>query len=66
MAVVAEWADRLIAERDELAERIVKLRAFMRSAQFDALPAGDRSLLSDQERVMCAYLHILNDRVGRL
>ena len=62
-ATQATWQERLVAERDELQERIQRLGAFLKKPA--PMSPTDLSLLYDQRRVMERYLDILNVRVQR-
>lgn len=60
------FVDRLIIERDELNERLNKLRQFIESPNFVEIVTDDylRLLLSKQESRMHEYLEILNERIS--
>lgn len=60
-----EWHQRLIKERQELAERIDKLAMYRATSAFDALHVIDRMLLIDQLRHMQSYHNVLWDRLTR-
>ena len=64
--VSTSWENRLIAEGRELAERLDKLRDFMQTTTFAALPLPDRELMAAQERYMTKYLDVLVERVQRI
>jgi hypothetical protein len=58
---------RMIAERDELADRMAKLKTFMESnKQYFSLAAEDQVLLHEQHDAMGEYLAVLNKRIDRL
>lgn len=57
------WLDRLIAERNELQERITKLGAFV-SNGMPGTTATQAALLWDQLEAMHKYLDILNKRLA--
>lgn len=57
---------RLQWERDELLERMDKLKNFMRSDKYKSLPKVDRDDLREQLGHMLPYLDVLNRRVARL
>lgn len=62
------FLDRLIIERDELSERLSKLRQFIESPKFLEVVKDEyqRLLLSKQESRMHEYLEILNERIKLL
>lgn len=60
------FEDRLLAERDELKERLEKLQAFLDRGQQEKVPDTQRSYLNDQRDAMRNYLDILNDRIDDL
>lgn len=57
------FKDRLTIEYAQLEERLVKLRVFIQSEQFQSLAEEDRNLLVEQEKAMDSYLAILNTRI---
>lgn len=57
--------ERVVAERDELQERIEKLDAFLKTPVFAKLPEVDRVDLYYQLCVMRAYRDTLNSRISR-
>lgn len=61
-----EFAKRIIVERQELKERIDKLRSFVLSPRLNSLSDEDARLLQLQEEVMTTYKHILDFRLNRL
>lgn len=60
-----EWQQRVIKERDELAERLSKLNAFINNDSFEALLAEDQVLLAAQRSVMQELEVILTRRIKR-
>ncbi len=61
-----EWKARLLAERNELRDRLMKLHYFI-DGEFDKylyLKDTDKRLLCDQRDLMEKYLTILNRRVA--
>lgn len=57
---------RVIHEKRELDEKIIKLSAFISSSPlFRGLPQIDQSLLRDQRETMILYSDILSVRIGR-
>ncbi|MDA4845982.1 crAss001_48 related protein [Hoeflea poritis] len=57
--------ERVIAERNELAERLRKLKEFSLTPTFEELPDADAILLNHQRKVMTLYLETLNCRIAR-
>lgn len=65
--VADTFVDRLLIERDELNERLNKLRQFIESPKFVEVTDEYQSLLlSKQESRMHEYLEILNERIKLL
>lgn len=58
-----ESKKRVIAERDELQERLTKLGAFLLSDKVLKLSVEMQHLLGRQHEVMCTYLWILKQRL---
>jgi hypothetical protein len=54
---------RVIAERDDLSEKLNKLRAFIGSHKFNDVTPPERMLLWAQDQCMNAYLTALNKRI---
>lgn len=65
-ALRGNFRDRLFAERNQLNERIEKLRAFIVGDKFADLPEIDRSDLREQLTYMAEYSKVLERRVARL
>jgi hypothetical protein len=55
---------RVVTERDELAEKLTKLNAFTGTAVFTGLPEAEQFRLTRQAGIMKDYLDILNDRIN--
>lgn len=66
--VADTFVDRLLIERDELNERLNKLRQFIESPKFVEIVTDEYQslLLSKQESRMHEYLEILNERIKLL
>lgn len=60
------WRDRLVIEKDELAERLNKLTDFLASPLFEAIPEDQQVLLNGQMASMSSYLAILKLRLGEV
>lgn len=58
-----DFLDRLHIERDQLSERLTKLRAFTQTPWFDAFPERGKDLMKKQEESMSSYLTILTARI---
>ena len=56
----------LIAERDELEDKIAKLESFIASPRFESLDKRNRELLIAQRDAMRTYSVILNVRISIL
>lgn len=58
--------ERVVAESNELRERLTKLTAFIISNEtFEKLNETDQSLLRQQRDIMGEYLDVLGQRVAR-
>lgn len=55
---------RVIVERDALAERLQRLREFLRSDTYRAIEPAQQGLLTRQHTAMVEYLAVLNERVA--
>ncbi len=60
-----EWSNRLVLELAELKDRLEKLRSFVGTVAFTALPIKDQLLLERQEEYMTRYHTVLDTRVTR-
>jgi hypothetical protein len=56
---------RMLDERQELAERVEKLDAFHRSPAFKELSIDERCDMREQYIYMLNYLFVLNRRIAR-
>lgn len=56
---------RVVAELEQLADRVTKLEAFLHTPLYAGLPDVERTLLKLQADTMVVYMGILNDRVSR-
>lgn len=64
-APVDDWKERLRIEHTDLLVRTHKLSVFINGPTFAVLPNEDKGLLYDQQKYMCAYLEVLNERRRR-
>ncbi|MBU3577519.1 hypothetical protein [Polynucleobacter sp. UK-Kesae-W10] len=60
-----EFEYRVISEKNELVEKLSKLKDFIDSQTFKALPYEDRILLIDQKYMMQRYAEVLVRRIER-
>ena len=58
------WRERLAKERDELANRIDRLKIFVTDMERESVGARQETLLQIQLAAMQTYLHILNARLS--
>lgn len=65
MSQLQDFQQRVVDEKQELDDKLDKLRVFLRSDRALALDFTDRSLLVMQERAMTDYTSILADRINR-
>ena len=56
--------ERVVQEKQELDERLFKLRLFMEKQAFQELPEEERDLLRYQEQHMLNYSEILAARIA--
>jgi hypothetical protein len=63
---VSDFRARLFVERNELYEKINKLKAFVLGSAFEDLPEIERRDLKLQLGHMEAYFEVLSNRVSRL
>ena len=61
-----DFKERLVAERDELDDKLAKLEAFIGSSRFEDLDERNRKLLATQCDAMRQYSTILNVRISIL
>lgn len=61
---MSPYQQRVVTERDELAEKFKKLTAFFNTPTFAALPTPERDRLGVQVHYMGGYLAVLNDRIA--
>jgi len=54
---------RVITERDELAEKLTKLIAFIGGSVYNGLPQDERIRLNKQATIMQDYLDVLAERI---
>lgn len=57
------FLERLVAERDELVEKMEKLTIFLKSDIFMNMNDYARDLLMEQYRIMISYVDCLNRRI---
>lgn len=57
--------ERVIAEKDELREKLIKLDEFMHTDTFGDLYQTDQELLMEQREHMANYLEVLHLRIER-
>ena len=60
------FKERIVAERDEIADRMGKLALFLKSDIFMNMNDYSRDLLMDQYRIMISYVDCLNSRIKAL
>lgn len=59
------YIDRVVKERDDLYEKIVALKAFLATGNFELLTSTNKSLLKGQLDAMQIYHRILNLRLSQ-
>ena len=55
---------RMLAERDELNDRLTKLHTFINSKKFEDVHPDEQFRLSTQASAMCTYLLVLDSRIA--
>ena len=58
------FQQRVVTERDELAEKLTSLDSFIGGEILKVIPAEEKIRLAKQAGVMKEYLDILNDRIN--
>lgn len=61
--VLQPYQERVVAERDAVAERRRRLLEFMDTVAYDALDAAERDLMRQQAGIMAEYVGVLNRRI---
>lgn len=56
--------ERVVQEKQELDERLFKLRLFLEKQAFKELPEKERDLLVEQEVCMHTYSDVLGERIA--
>ena len=64
MSPLSPFQQRVVDEKKELDERIVKLGAFLYSATFMSLPLAEVDRLAEQFSIMEEYSEILRKRIA--
>lgn len=59
-----DYQERVVNERAELGEKIVKLTKFMFTEKFNSLEYGERTNLEKQLYIMLEYAKTLQDRIN--
>lgn len=59
-----EWFERLLNERNELADKVEKLEKALKGDILEHLDEFSASLLKEQYYIMLQYLTILDKRIG--
>ena len=65
MVSLAPHQKRVVDERDDLNDKLWRLKLFTDMPKFDELPMPDREDLLEQYKVMDLYRHILDRRIRR-
>ncbi len=60
---MAPYQERVLAEQNELTEKLVKLRQYIATAEFSSVPEEERNLLMAQGHHMTAYSDTLAQRI---
>lgn len=59
-----QYQQRVVAERDELADRVKRLQAFIESPTFQTISYAEGFRLGKQYGYMQQYLDVLNERIA--
>lgn len=60
---MAPYQERVVQEKKELDEKLVKLNAFLLSDQFTLLPTDEQGRLNIQRFCMDGYSRMLGERI---
>ena len=63
--MAAEHEIRVMEEKAQLGEKLIKLRMFLDGETYKKLPSEDRILLSRQCEAMEEYYEVLTERIER-
>lgn len=63
--VLQDWQVRVVNEQEELEHKINKLKDYLETDSFNALPEEDKNLLRQQRAAMQTYSCILGWRIQR-
>ena len=58
-----EYQKRVCNERDELFEKLSRLKRGMRDSWFASVPHTEQRRMRRQERIMTLYLDVLDERI---
>jgi hypothetical protein len=61
-----DFKTRIVEEKDQLQERIIKLGNFISSPNFDDVSTANQRLLRVQHSIMSAYGGVLSERIEQL
>jgi hypothetical protein len=56
--------ERVLEERTQLNDRLLKLDSFLYTEKFNCLSMDDQDLLVQQQRIMTEYLDVLDQRIA--
>ncbi len=59
-----EFQQRVVTEKAELDDKISRLRPFLASETFKALPNDEQERLQTQLALMCSYSDVLGERIA--
>jgi len=58
------YQERVVAEKEELDEKLSKLKAFTESEQFQSVPADEQGRMNRQHAAMEDYSNVLGERIA--
>jgi hypothetical protein len=58
------FQERVVNERKELSDKLVKLEAFLPTDVFYTLPSAEQDRLKRQRAAMSTYLAVLDERIA--
>jgi hypothetical protein len=61
---LAPFQQLVVAEHDDLLEKLTRLRSFICGFTYGELPEAEQKRLASQDMAMEKYLMILKDRIG--
>ena len=61
---MSEYKERVIHEKADLDSKLIKLKSFLKSANFELLDKNEQTMLTKQSCIMQEYTYILSERIS--